>query len=1351
MNRPISSKESKKRLAAASLALASLTAFANPQGGSVVSGSATFTQKGSTLQINTGSKNTVLQWSSFNIAAGETTIFNEPSSMSIVFNKINGLNPSVIFGSLHANGIVVLQNASGFYFGPHALVKTGGFVVTTAAIDPWGAGGGMGWTFDGPPAAAPVVNYGQLATTGGGSIYVIAKQIENHGTISTPGGTTGLLAGQEVLLSERPDGLCLSEPVQAPAGSINNQGRITADAGQLVLQAQTVNNSGTLQANSVREKNGVIELFASQDLQLASASVVQANGDSSSASSPGGTVTLKSAGTFSDAPGSQISAAGGASGGNGGAIEVSAPSVDSLNSKIDAGANVGSSEGLFSLDPENIVLGSSGSTSAGSSGVITATGTSGEVDVNVNTAFQNINANIQLEASGNITLSPGTTWNLSSSTGHTSGQLTLEAGGNIVLGSSSSTSAASIKDANDWSLTLDAGFNVASGQGIVAGTGTVQLYSGSAIQTAAGNVNVLAGNSVLVGSGGIVTGISGNSAMASGGGNINIQAVSGNVDGGSTKAGFNFKSGTLGTVDPALGGISTAAGGNVTIQAGGNITDEPTFSGNEDPGCGAFGSAPGNVTLIAGGNVTGHYVLANGIGSITANNAGTAAANLSLSLVKGAWDVDAVNNIVLQEVRNPNGVFDFTQGPPSPLFYLFNYDPLSSVTLDAGNGVAITGSADAKLPRNSNTEGLIFPPNLTIDAGAGGVTLDANVVLYPSPSGNLNIATSGGGNIVGNNFSIDISDSVRDQYNSTKSFGFSDPDENVFLHLDDPNPAVVSASGSIENFFIDSPKELQMTAAQNIVDCGATVQNLRAGDTTQISAGGQILQYGSSVIVQLQPGDTPNFNALNQASLEFFTLPDGTEVLNPQYNATAALFQYSFNYDPSSHTLVLQGPITAAQAAALAKIGFLNTADLATVQQASQNETDANEVYQVAGPGTFALKAASITLGNEGGIVSQGIAGIPANAQLASITPRGADIDITTSGDLNMIASSIESMYGGNLNIQSGGAVEVGSPLLASPVLQSQVATGEHLGYVYGLITLWRGDINVVAEGNIDVAGSRVAAYDGGNIFLESLQGSVNAGSGGAGSVTVQKPYLSKSGVVLETDDGIPGSGILATSFPQLVPGEISGQVGNITIETPEGDIDASQGGIVQLALGPVGQNNASINLSAGSKNPDGSVAYVGNVNASGSGVVGAQVNISATGNVNGLIIASVGANVTAIENANVTVLSQGNATVSAGGTVSGSIVGVGNVSVSGSSDVAAAFSATSVSASGAVSGAAAPSAPTGSSSASAAATSQQVTQNTQANSNVAANNPDESDDLKKKKKAQLVEYVGRVTVLLPQ
>jgi filamentous hemagglutinin family protein len=1344
---PNATKSSSLVLVTLWLVFSGRSGYANPQGMTVVSGTAHSTQHGNTLQITT-SQNTVLNWNSFNIGSGETTIFHEPSATSIVFNNINNANPTTIYGSLQANGIVVLENQAGFYFGPHAFVKAGGLVVTTAAINPWASAGGAGWTFDGPPTASPIVNYGCLETATGGSLFLIGKKIENRGSIAAPGGTAALLAGQEVLLSERPNGLSLSAPVQVPAGSVDNRGNIVADAGQVLLQAQTVNNSGVIQANSVRENNGIIELYASQNLQLTASSVIQANGGAGGIS-PGGNISIKSGGAFSDSAGSQISVAGGADGGDGGKVEVSAPDILSLNSSIDAGARAGWSEGLFSLDPENIVLGSfsSGSTSAGTSGVIDGTGSSGTVDVDVGSAFQDITASILLEASGTITLNQNTIWNLSESTGKNTGQLTLEAGGSITLNNGSM-----IEDANNWSVTLEAGYNFAAGRGVISGSGAtaneVALLGNAAIETATGNITVVAGNDVSVGSGGIVTGIANSAVLAGGGGNVSVQAVAGNVNCGSSTGGYIFTTTGDGyTVSPALGGISTASGGNVNIQAGGSITAPlpgSTQSVPSDFGSGAFGAAPGNVTLTAGGNVTGHFVVANGMGIVAAGgDAGTVGANLALSLIEGSWVVNAADDIYLQEVRNPNGMFN-SSPRNDPVSYLFNYGPLDSVTLDAGDGVTVTGSGP--LPRSNRSEGLIFPPSLTIDAGAGGITFDTTLNLFPSPEGTLNLTTTDGGNLqgIGDGVHLNISDSARDSYSSSQAFQYNDPDLDPLLHLDDPDPVLINISGSADNLTLNSPKPVEMHVTGDIVNCGANIQNLHSTDTTTISAGGQIVDQDNFVIAQLQSGQTPNFTALNEVSQPTIISPQGIVLPNPNLNYNLYNIQTSFNYNAATGSLVFFGVMSVAQENALLAIHFLDKADLDYIQQQSQNESPVTGlVYGVAGPGTFRIDAASLSLGNEGGIISEGFGNSPA---LASATLRGAELDISVSGDISMVASSIESDYGGTINITAGGSIDVGSP-----VLGTLVSSEEHLGNVFGIVSVWGGNINVIADGNIDVDSSRIAAYDGGDIFVESLQGSVNAGSGGTGAVAVTKTYLNAEGNVQSDFDFIPGSGILATSFPQLIPGQTSGQLGNITVETPQGNIEASQGGIEQIALGPVAHNEASINLIAGSKNSDGSVAYVGNVDASGSGVIGGQVNISATGNVDGLVIATVGANVSALQNVNATVLSQGSATVSAGGTVSGTIVGVGSVTVSGASDVAAAFSSGAVSASGAQSGAAVAAAPTGSNSSSAAATQQQAAQSTQSGAQI-ADNATESDEEKKKraKKAQLMEYVGRVTVLLP-
>ena len=87
------------------------------------------------------------------------------------------------------------------------------------------------------------------------------------------------------------------------------------DGGTIGLYAQTVNQNGTIQANSVGNQHGIIELVASDLLTLGANSVIQANGDNSPDGSAGGQIMLQTAQTFSDDSGSQIEARGGANGG----------------------------------------------------------------------------------------------------------------------------------------------------------------------------------------------------------------------------------------------------------------------------------------------------------------------------------------------------------------------------------------------------------------------------------------------------------------------------------------------------------------------------------------------------------------------------------------------------------------------------------------------------------------------------------------------------------------------------------------------------------------------------------------------------------------------------------------------------------------------------------------------------------------------------------------------------------------------------------------------------------------------------------------------------------------------------
>ncbi len=247
------------------------------------------------------------------------------------------------------------------------------------------------------------------------------------------------------------------------------------------------------------------------------------------------------------------------------------------------------------------------------------------------------------------------------------------------------------------------------------------------------------------------------------------------------------------------------------------------------------------------------------------------------------------------------------------------------------------------------------------------------------------------------------------------------------------------------------------------------------------------------------------------------------------------------------------------------------------------------------------------------------------SACIPTVQPSGADIGINLAGDLDMYSSAIASLNGGNISITSGGDINVGSSDFSVTALGAR-----------GIFTTGQGNVNVFADGphaNINVNGSRIAAYDGGNVTVESLQGDVNAGSGGSGFVVVNAFSVDPATHNVTTSTPtIPGSGILATTFP-----DDAGQaVGNILVETPNGNVNTSSGGIVQLPLNNGNSQNATVEVLAGYelRDPAGnrvtaadissgtpvSVSGGGNIDASGSGVIAENAVLKASGEIQGVV-----------------------------------------------------------------------------------------------------------------------------------
>ncbi|HEY1789091.1 MAG TPA: filamentous hemagglutinin N-terminal domain-containing protein, partial [Verrucomicrobiae bacterium] len=271
-------------------------AQALPAGGVVQSGNTTITTTtGSSgfpvMNITQSSSTTLINWTGFNIGQNETVNFSQPGATSVAWNFISDSGGSTISGNLNANGLVILQDPNGFTVSGTASINTHSLIMTTAATPPGNFTASGPWTFSAPAPSAKIVNLGQITTAGnGGSIYLIASDIENSGTISAPNGNIGLCDGQTVMLSTSPNGLGLSAQVTLPAGSVNNQGKLIADAGSIIAQAQLINQNGLIQANSAQNVNGTIELLASGTLNLNAGSTISAEGNSQAAG--GGGVTL---------------------------------------------------------------------------------------------------------------------------------------------------------------------------------------------------------------------------------------------------------------------------------------------------------------------------------------------------------------------------------------------------------------------------------------------------------------------------------------------------------------------------------------------------------------------------------------------------------------------------------------------------------------------------------------------------------------------------------------------------------------------------------------------------------------------------------------------------------------------------------------------------------------------------------------------------------------------------------------------------------------------------------------------------------------------------------------------------
>ncbi len=271
------------------------TANADPAGGQVVAGQATISSPASgVVNINQTSSRAIINWNSFSIAPGEVTTFIQPSANAAALNRVISDNPSLIYGSLQANGHVYLINQSGILVGPGGSVNTGSFTASTLDVSDKSFLSGGNLNFSGKSTAG-VDNQGSIRALGG-DVFLIANTVANSGSISAPKGTVGLAAGSSVqLLMSGQDKISVlagnSSAPQAGVG-INNLGAIESATAELKaaggnIYALAINNGGVVRATSLVNENGNI-MLKSDGGNIANSGTLSAN----NANGSGGSVTL---------------------------------------------------------------------------------------------------------------------------------------------------------------------------------------------------------------------------------------------------------------------------------------------------------------------------------------------------------------------------------------------------------------------------------------------------------------------------------------------------------------------------------------------------------------------------------------------------------------------------------------------------------------------------------------------------------------------------------------------------------------------------------------------------------------------------------------------------------------------------------------------------------------------------------------------------------------------------------------------------------------------------------------------------------------------------------------------------
>ncbi|MCR4267287.1 YDG domain-containing protein [Nitratireductor sp. ZSWI3] len=516
-----------------------------PSGGEFTAGNGTISASGPRMDIRQTTQSGIISWNGFSVGSGNRVHFDNGNGATL--NRVTGNVSSRIDGSLTATGSVFLVNPAGVVVGGGGMVATGGsFAASTHDVTDTDFLNGGGTTFSGT-STAEVVNAGTIRSAQG-DIALIARRVENTGTLEAPNGTAGLAAGYEVLMKDSADadGL-LSVQLGGPDTEAVNSGTIAAANAEIRANGGNVyalagNTDGVVKATGVTSSGGRIFLTAGSTGKVKVTGRLKARTLPKTAPVPtprpateGGSVTVAGgdiaiSGTIdvsaetSGAKGGMVTAiassgmsfsgtieAKGGAGGSGGFVETSGESISIADTARVTTLADGGEAGTWLIDPNDLTIAESGGDMTGATIAANLAGgnvklssndgaTDGSGDIFVNDAISwtadttlTLNAVRNVEINDTITAT-GTNAGLALTYG---GGYSFANGGRITL---SGDSASLSLNGNDYTLIHDVNdLQAISGSGLYAlaetidASGTTSWNSGAGFNPISGFSGTLAG------------------------------------------------------------------------------------------------------------------------------------------------------------------------------------------------------------------------------------------------------------------------------------------------------------------------------------------------------------------------------------------------------------------------------------------------------------------------------------------------------------------------------------------------------------------------------------------------------------------------------------------------------------------------------------------------------------------------------------------------------------------------------------------------------------------------------------------------------------------------------------------